>query len=202
MGRKYKLSSSVKKSSTSAILPSIQESSMKSRSVVGSKKEEPTSPKSLSLPKTKPVRQFSSYRNQPDRWVPLFLDSLADDGLVTHACAVAGITKAVAFALKNQDEKFAEDWDAAIAASVDKLELEARSRALSYSDTLLIFLLKGNNPEKFADKVTLRTDQTIQNQIARMAEELGVSPEELVETVRQLSADTIEGEYAITEDTG
>jgi len=69
-----------------------------------------------------------------------------------------------------EDEVFAKEWDNAIEAAADLLEDEAVRRArdgvrepvyyrgtvvghkLSFSDTLLMFLLKGARPDKFADR--------------------------------------------------
>lgn len=71
---------------------------------------------------------------------------------------------------------FAAAWDQAYSDAAWLLEDEATRRARDgvdepifykdvligsqkkYSDTLLMFLLKGNRPEKFSDKLTIRLD--------------------------------------------
>lgn len=104
--------------------------------------------------------------------------SLAETGVVTAACRAVSIARSTAYDARNAHEDFAAAWDAAIEEAADLLELEARRRAhdgieepvfgsggtgvgtvevgtiRKYSDTLLIFLLKGARPEKFRDRVS------------------------------------------------
>lgn len=103
-------------------------------------------------------------------WERAFLVALAKSGNVTKAAAAAKITRSTAYLLKREASDFAEAWDEAIEEAGDLLELEARRRAVSgvkepvfyqgeecgyvrkYSDTLLIFLLKGAKPEKYRER--------------------------------------------------
>ena len=73
--------------------------------------------------------------------------------------------------MRRHSECFAAQWDEALEEGTDLLEAEARRRAVTgidepvyhkgevvgsikkYSDTLLIFLLKAHNPQKFRDGV-------------------------------------------------
>ena len=102
-----------------------------------------------------------------------YLDALAECGVRSTACKQAGVsTTSVSKWLRN-DPEFALAYDEAIEESLDLLESEARRRAFegvdrtryvgtgenareyietTYSDTLLIFLLKGGRPDKFADR--------------------------------------------------
>lgn len=101
-----------------------------------------------------------------------FLEALAEVGNVTQAAALAGAGRASVYEWRAADVEFAEAWEAALDAAADKLEQEAWRRATQgidepvhyqgqrvdmvrrYSDTLLIFLLKGARPEKYKDVVT------------------------------------------------
>lgn len=100
-----------------------------------------------------------------------FLAALQSGYSATGACDQAGIGKTAAYAWRNDEPEFAAEWDEAVDGGTDVLEDEARRRAVEgtdkpiyqggskvgvvreYSDTLLIFLLKGRRPEKFKDRV-------------------------------------------------
>lgn len=105
-----------------------------------------------------------------------FLDALAKCGVIGDAMLAAGIAnRPTVTAWRNNDPEFAAAYDDAIEASRDKLESEARRRAvegvtklkfypkghkkhgqsyeeLDYSDSLLMFMLKGERSEKFAER--------------------------------------------------
>src|SRR5260221_6580371 len=101
----------------------------------------------------------------------LFLAELAQAGNVTAAAKIAGFSRKAAYDYRTKDAAFAEEWDDALQQAADIMEQEARRRAADgwdepvfhqgfvcgivrkYSDTLLIFLLKGARPEKFRDNV-------------------------------------------------
>ena len=104
----------------------------------------------------------------------LFLKTLAITGKVTEASKAAGFSSSTSLYMKRKkDEKFAEAWDLALYAAGDKLEAEAIRRAhdgvyvaqyyqgevvghnIKYSDTLLMFMLKGIRPDKFRDNVSI-----------------------------------------------
>lgn len=92
-----------------------------------------------------------------------FLDALIETGgNVTRAAELVNLPRKTLYAHRAKDKKFKEDWDRAVDKGVDVLEDEARRRAFEgvqepvyqkgelkdyvtrYSDTLLIFLLKGH----------------------------------------------------------
>ena len=101
-----------------------------------------------------------------------FLEHFPRECTVTHAAALTGIAKKTVYEWLKQDPDFAAAFELAKEAVGDKLEKEAIRRACEginkpvyyqgqkvdtikeYSDTLLIFLLKGQKPEKFGDKIT------------------------------------------------
>jgi len=106
----------------------------------------------------------------PNEWQPRFLDELASRGLVTRACEAAGIGRRTAYDCRDRDEDFAAAWADALEVAAEAFEAELRRRAIEgverpvyqsgelvghireYSDTLLIFGLKGLKPEKYRDR--------------------------------------------------
>ncbi|MCG3177495.1 MAG: hypothetical protein MOGMAGMI_02469 [Candidatus Omnitrophica bacterium] len=106
----------------------------------------------------------------PAGWRDVFLNALAECPNVTRAAAEADVPKQTAYRARSTSAKFAEQWDEALRQGVDALEGEALRRAqfgtekpvfqggvlvghvTEYSDTLMMFLLKAHNPEKFGDK--------------------------------------------------
>lgn len=110
------------------------------------------------------------------QWTPkkksAFIKSLSKTGNVTLSASEIGLGRSRAYELRAIDPEFATAWTEAEAEAADILEGEARRRAVegvetpvyqqgqcvghirNYSDTLLIFLLKGNKPEKFKDRVS------------------------------------------------
>lgn len=104
-----------------------------------------------------------------------FLAALASSGgNVTRACEAVDISRLCAYKWRDNDPEFAEAWDHAKQVGADVLEDEAIRRAhegvdepvfykgkklrttvRKYSDTLLIFLLKGARPDKYRDNAKI-----------------------------------------------
>lgn len=100
----------------------------------------------------------------------LFLDTLADTANVSRACKAAGVPRRTAYNWRRDDKEFAAQWDEMQELGNEALEDEAVRRGhegydkpvyqggvqvgtvREYSDTLLIFMLKGRRPEKFKDR--------------------------------------------------
>lgn len=109
-----------------------------------------------------------------------FLASFAEYGNISQACEAAKVGRTSYYEWMAEDPEFAAARDAAEESAAEKLEREARRRATEglrrkkftskgepvidpetgqqyeeydYSDTLLIFLLKGAAPERYADRV-------------------------------------------------
>lgn len=119
-------------------------------------------------------------------WRPAFLGALADGASITRAAEVAKVGRRTAFDHRHQDEDFALAWHEAAEAGADKLEDEARRRAAEgvlkpvyqggklvgeireYSDTLLIFLLKGKRPEVFRENVKVEHSGRIAHDLEGM----------------------------------
>lgn len=101
-----------------------------------------------------------------------FLAAYAECGTVTHAAEIAGISRRMVQYWKKDDPEFAEAFRVAEEKAADRLEQEARRRAIEgvpqpvfykgrkvgtiqkYSNNLLMFLLKGARPEKYRERVT------------------------------------------------
>ncbi len=99
-----------------------------------------------------------------------FIEALALTANVTAACKLARVGRNVIYEWRKDDPSFKADWDEATELGTDALEDEAVRRAhqgtrkpvhyggkkvgtvRKYSDTLLIFLLKGRRPEKFRER--------------------------------------------------
>lgn len=102
-----------------------------------------------------------------------FLKALADTGSVTAAVAVAGTSRSRVYELRRSDLAFAASWDEAEEIAADRLEDEARRRAVEgvpeplvsagkivrdddgqpiairrYSDPLLLALLRAHRPPR------------------------------------------------------
>jgi hypothetical protein len=117
------------------------------------------------------------------KWREPFLIALAGSGNVLVACKHARVSRVSAYRHRAKYPNFRKKWDTAIEESVDLLEIEAQRRAVKgtdkaiwyqgkhvgtvkeYSDTLLIFLMKANRPEKYRDNFDLSklTEQLAQS---------------------------------------
>ena len=106
-----------------------------------------------------------------------FLDALATCGNVTASAKMVGVTPRRLYQVRAVDKDFAAAWDECVELGAQALEDEARRRAFDgvekpltsakgliyrpdgseatvreYSDTLLIFLLKGARPQKYRER--------------------------------------------------
>lgn len=99
-----------------------------------------------------------------------FLAAFAEVGTITHAAELAGIDRQAHYRWLKDDPDYPALFADADEKACEKLEQEARRRAIEgvgepvfykgepcgtvqkYSDTLLIFLLKGAMPEKYRER--------------------------------------------------
>lgn len=81
-----------------------------------------------------------------------FLDAFRLTGNVTQACSASGVGRSTVYRWQEHDEQFALSFRQAELESTELLEAEAQRRAVSGSDTLLIFLLKARAPEKYRER--------------------------------------------------
>lgn len=100
-----------------------------------------------------------------------FLAAVAEVGNITEAARLAEIDRCDHYRWLKRDPKYPAMFEEAMDQAADLMEAEARRRAVQgvdepvfykgaecgtirrYSDTLLMFLLKGARPEKFRDNV-------------------------------------------------
>lgn len=106
-------------------------------------------------------------------WTDAFLAHLAECGILTDAAAAAGVDRSTVFRRRQDDEEFEAAVRDAMEAAADKLEAEARRRALEgteepvyqggvlvgtkrvYSDSLMALLLKGRRKQVFSERTEI-----------------------------------------------
>lgn len=133
-----------------------------------------------------------------------FLEAFSETGIVSHACEAAGVPRRSVYMWQEHDDQFALEFQQAEIRATEVLEQEARRRAVAgvdkqrrvydsrgnlideyaettYSDTLLIFLLKARAPEKYRDRHDITSggrplqashedlDAAIERQLAHLA---------------------------------
>lgn len=145
-----------------------------------------------------------------------FLSSLRAGLSVSHAARLSGFSRAAWYKHRAADLAFAAAWDDACEEGSDRLEDEAVRRAvegveqtkgiyhqgqrvatqteIEYSDTLLIFLLKGRRPDKYAERRKVEDVTDYRKAAERVAAELG-KPELVAEIERDmlLRHDAVQG---------
>jgi DNA-directed RNA polymerase specialized sigma24 family protein len=115
---------------------------------------------------------------RPD-WRQRFLEVIRSTGNVRLSAQAAGIDRSTPYVRARRDPTFAAAWAEAEQDAIDVLEAEARRRALSSSDALLMFLLRAHRPERYRESLDLRVE--LRREAERIAERLGVTPEEILE---------------------
>ena len=119
-------------------------------------------------------------------WKPAFLATLRKLGNVTAAAQAAQVARSTVHEARQSDPDFSDAWKDALEEAGDHLEAEARRRAVEgvakpvyqggqkvgtireYSDVLLIFLLKGARPAKYADRQKLEHSGNVTAKIVRL----------------------------------
>ncbi len=121
------------------------------------------------------------------RWRKVFLRELARRGIVRDAARAAGVSTQHPYKERERHPEFAAAWERSLNRAADRLEREAWRRSTEglvrkkftkdgdpvidpetgqqyfereYSDTLLIFMLKGIRPQKYRDNHHLTGDGT------------------------------------------
>lgn len=121
------------------------------------------------------------------------LAALSETGNVSKAAQAAKVNRPSHYEWIKSDPAYADAVADAMDAAADKLEEEARRRAhdgfdepvyyqgevcgtvRKYSDTLLIFLLKGARPDKYRE----RTSITVEDPVKALAKLLNVKLEDI-----------------------
>lgn len=135
---------------------------------------------------------MATHKKVAKSWHKPFLEALRNLGSVRRACTIAEVHRATVWKARQSDPEFSAAYDEAVDDAVDVLEQEAWRRAAAgverirsvrtgttsdgkpiferivekeYSDTLLIFLLKGHRPERFRDNYDVaQLVQALRNQ--------------------------------------
>ncbi len=113
-----------------------------------------------------------------------FCKSLVETGgNVSKAALLIGVARQNCYVHKEADPEFAQAWDDAVEEGTEDLEEEARRRAYKgvlepvfhqgaecgfvrkYSNTLLIFLLKGRKPDVYRDRTQVQLTSDPDNPI-------------------------------------
>lgn len=76
--------------------------------------------------------------HHPFPWRDAFLAALAELPIVQNACNTVGIERCTAYRARKADPSFAEAWDDAMEAGIDKAEQEAFRRAVTGWDEPLV----------------------------------------------------------------
>lgn len=84
-------------------------------------------------------------------WQKAFLATLENTGSVTVAAEAAKIGRWTAYDTRRNDPAFAAQWDQALETGADLLVDECRKRAFDGSDVLLMFMLKGLQPQRWRE---------------------------------------------------
>jgi len=124
-------------------------------------------------------------------WKPRFLEVLASGTTVTTAAAAAGIDRSTANRARKSDQEFNAAWTEAEEAGTDILEEAAIKRAMEFSDTLLLALLRARRPEKFMERQRLehvRVDlSSAQEELENMARKMLEADDDEAEETKQLT---------------
>lgn len=96
-------------------------------------------------------------------WRPAFLAALRETGNIRASCRVAGIDRRAVMRAYKSSLEFHAEWEKAMEEATDALEIIARRRAVDSSDTLLIFLLKALDPQKYREGPQVVINQLIQD---------------------------------------
>ncbi len=126
----------------------------------------------------------------------VMLASVAATGNISEACRRAEIERSTHYRWMEADEQYALSFRQAEQTAIDAMEQEAWRRAVEgtvepvvsagkhvtdirrYSDTLLIFLLKGARPGKYRDRVDVTVDVT--KMAGEVAEQYGLDKDEII----------------------
>lgn len=122
------------------------------------------------------------------RWTQ-FLELLAQTANVTRSSEASGISRMSVYNRRRDDPEFAARYDEAYRRGYEALEEECQRRAFSgfeepvfykgrkvatvkkFSDTLAVFLMKGNTDGKFRDRVETTNGSPAGGRFAKLTDE-------------------------------
>jgi hypothetical protein len=136
-----------------------------------------------------------------------FLDALAGGATVIAAAQVANTSKTTIYQWRAAEPAFAKEWAIAWQTGGDTLEAEAQRRAVEgvqkpiyqggkivgyethHSDTLLIFLLKARDPQKFCDRTrTAKIERETAEALAKSNSNATTTAADIVDRLVALAA--------------
>jgi L-rhamnose mutarotase len=97
-------------------------------------------------------RKVNSYTEFTPEKKEKFLKSLSEWPNITKAAKSAGISRQTIYLTRESDPEFAKAMDKARQMGIDSLEDDSFNRTRK-SDLMRIFMLKGNKPDKYKDRV-------------------------------------------------
>jgi hypothetical protein len=95
----------------------------------------------------------SRARTRIGRWHATFLKTLRKVPNITLACKAAGVSRRTCYDHREQNPKFAEAWDTALAASVDRVETTCFKLASEGEPRLIEFILKAHRPAIYRERI-------------------------------------------------
>lgn len=120
-------------------------------------------------------------------WPARFLELVRQTGNTRLSADGAGVDRTTPYARAARDPRFAAQWAQAQEDAVDVLEAEARRRALSGSDAILMFLLRALRPDRYRDSIDVRLE--LRREAERIAVQAGLSADELLEEAERRAAE-------------
>lgn len=114
---------------------------------------------SSNWPVTKNGKVAGGHQKTPDKVIDdqtRFLEAYASCGVVRKAATDTHISTATVSRWLDQDIAFRERFYYLRDGFIGKLECEANHRALNGSDSLLMFMLKANDPETYNPMATIK----------------------------------------------
>jgi len=89
-------------------------------------------------------------------WRPGFLNAFKNSGNIRASCAAAGISRAEAYRVRDEDATFREQWDQAREDAIDTLEASAWQIARQpHGQYILWKLLQANRRALYGDRIGL-----------------------------------------------
>lgn len=130
-----------------------------------------------------------------------FIAAYGECGNVTGAAEVARLTRQCHYQWLSQPE-YQEAFAAAREVAVERLEAEARRRALAGSDVLLIFLMKALRPDVYRDTHSLHLQAKVAHDVTRKPGEEGMTDNERIRRIQVLAERIRERRHGLPDTTG
>ena len=108
-----------------------------------------------------PVDNQPKTRAGKDHLKDIFIREFPNFGTITATCNAIGLDRGTVLSWRRRDPVFEAKFVEADSYVTEALEKTAMARALRDSDTLLIFLLKARNPDKYKDRIQHEIDPRV-----------------------------------------